>query len=170
MAFVLKKQVAKVAHVNLREEKHGEEPVLACDVKVTADVPNSFLTQISPTLKSALYQPEGEGAGTQAPLIDDGTHLSVLRFPQLGALKWEVKMAGAEVILHGAKKADDVVLVGEVNELRMAPKEGGTVEITFRCQFAPIPEQVAAVGALLGHQVKVSVRPGDGSGSDEDAE
>ena len=72
------------------------------------------------------------------------------------------------VTLHGAKKADDVLLVCEVNELRLAPKEGGTVEVTFRCQFIPEPEQVAAVGAMLGRQVKVSVRPGEATATDDE--
>ena len=168
MAFSLKKQSAEVAHVNLREEKHGEDPVLACDVKVVADVPNTFLSQLSPTLKASLYQAEGVGAELQAPLLEDGTHLPVLRYPQLGTLKWDVKMGGATLVLHGAKKADDVRLAGEVNELRLVPKEGGTVEITFRLQFIPEPEQVAAVGALLGRQTKVSVLPGDAADSDEE--
>ena len=166
MAFSLKKQSAKVAHVNLREEKHGDDPVLACDVKITTDVPNTFLSQLSPHLKASLYQAEGDGAAAQAPLLEDGTHLPVLRYPQLGVLKWDMKMMGAAVTLHGAKKADDVLLACEVNELRLAPKEGGTVEITFRCQFIPEPEQVAAVGAMLGRQVKVSVRPGDATAQD----
>ena len=168
MPFILEKVSSKIAHVNLREERHGEDPVLACDVKVTADVPNTFLSQLSPTLKASLYQAEGEGADAQAPLLEDGTHLPVLRYPQLGSLKWDVKMMGAAVVLHGAKKADDVVLGCEVNELRMVPKEGGTVEITFRCQFIPEPEQVAAVGAMRGRQVKVSVRPGDATAQDEE--
>lgn len=166
--FTLKKHPAKVAHVNPREEKHGEEPVLGCDIKISADVPNSFLTQLAPTLKSALYKAEGDEAGTQRPLIDDGTHLPVLMYPQLGDLAWDVKMVGARLILHGAKKVDDVEIVGEVNALKLAPKEGGTVAILFRCQTEPAPAQVAAVCALLGQQVKVSVLAGEAGAGEEE--
>jgi len=170
MAFSLKKQSAKVAHVNLREEKHGDEPVLACDVEVTADVPNTFLSQLSPTLKASLYQAEGAQVGAQTPLIDDGTHLPVLLYPQLGRIAWELKMPAAHVVLHGARKSEDVVLVADVNKLRLSPKEGGTVEIQFRCQFPPVPEQVGAVGAMLGRTVKVSVKPNDAPDSPPDSE
>lgn len=38
MKFALKKATAKVAHVNVREEKNGEATVLAIDVKVVAIV------------------------------------------------------------------------------------------------------------------------------------
>lgn len=164
--FKLDKQSAKIAHVNLREEKHGEDPVLACDVKIVADVANDFLTQLSPTLKASLYQAEGEGSSAQPPLIDDGTHLPVLRFPQLGPLKWDAKMPAASVTLHSRPKVE---LVADVNDLRLEPKEGGTVEITFRCQLEPNPEQVGQLGALLGHTVKVSVAPNDAPNTPPDS-
>lgn len=71
MQFVLQKIAAVLAHVNLGEEKHGDEEVLRYDLKLDADVGNDFLTQLEPTLKAALYRAEGE-SGEQAPLIDDG--------------------------------------------------------------------------------------------------
>ncbi len=46
MEFNLEKHTAKIAHINLREERHGDDPVLAVDIKVTADVPNDFLSYL----------------------------------------------------------------------------------------------------------------------------
>lgn len=162
MQFMLKRQVAKVAHVNLREEKHGEESVLGCDVKVTADVPNTFLDQLSPTLRSSLYMAEGEAPGSQAPLVADATHLPVLRYAFLDPLKASgLKMPMAKVVFHASRKDESVAVDADVNELRLEPLEGGTVSITFRVQFEPAPEAVARVSAMLGREVKVSVQPND---------
>lgn len=36
MALLLKKGAGKVDHLNLREEKHGEDPVVAVDVQSSA--------------------------------------------------------------------------------------------------------------------------------------
>lgn len=99
MAFEISKTKGKVAHLNVREEKHGEDPVLACDVKIKADVSNKFLDELSPGLRAALFAKEG----TQEPLVDGEDHLTVLRFPQLAPQKWTVGMVGGEITLHGAR-------------------------------------------------------------------
>jgi hypothetical protein len=162
MQFTLQKVPATLAHVNLGEEMHGDEPVLRFDLKLTADVGNDFLSQLDPTLKAALYRAEGEGSSLQAPLLDDGTHLPVLRFPSMGVIPWEGKMPIARVLLHGARKKDEVTIDGDVDKIRLVPKEGGTVELTFRVQFQPLEEQLGAVPLLLQQkQIKVSVRPND---------
>lgn len=62
---------------------------------------------------------------------------------------------------HGAKKADDLVLGANVNEIRLAPKEGGTVEVTMRAQTLPEPGMIARVVEFLGRSAKVSVVPDD---------
>jgi len=165
MQFSLNHQTAKVVHVNLRTEKHGEEEVLACDVRIEADVPNTFLDQFSPQLRPALYMAEGEAPGAQAPLIADETHLPVLRFPFVGPLKLPgIEMLGASVAFHSRPK---VAISARVNEVRAACKEGGTVELHFRCQFIPDADQVAKLSALLGREVRVSVSA-EGETSEEE--
>jgi hypothetical protein len=55
-----------------------------------------------------------------------------------------------------------VTIDGDVDKIRLVPKEGGTVELTFRVQFEPLEEQLGAVPLLLQQkQIKVSVRPND---------
>lgn len=158
--FNLQNQTAKVAHVNLREEKHGEDPVLGVDVKLVTDLSNDFLGQLSPTLKSALYASDVEATG-QLSLVDASQHLPVLRYPQLGPLAWAGEF-DAELTFHGAKKADDVVFErARVNKIHLAPKEGGTVEVTFRAQVHPGADGAGALAELLGDTPKVSVQPVD---------
>jgi len=161
--FKLEKLQAKVAHVNLREEKHGEDPVLGADVKLVADVSNDFLGQLSGTLKSALYASDVEATG-QLSLVDASEHLPVLRFPQLGPLTWSGDF-DAVLTLHGAKKADDVVFEkARINKIALAPKEGGTVELTFRAQVHPGADGAGALAAFLGQSPRVSVAPVDLAG------
>ena len=100
--FTLKKQVAVLAHINIRDEKHGEDNVLAMDLKITADMPNTFLNQVAPGLLPALYKAE-DG---QAPLLDDG-HMPVLSFDGMDPVVFNTNIVDANFVIHGAKKADE---------------------------------------------------------------
>jgi len=155
MEFNLQKHASKIAYVNFREEKHGEESVLAVDVKITTDVPNDFLSYLSPGLKAAVYEKE---LG-QRDLIADDNHLSHLRFPDLGTLAWSGTMVRAAVVIHGVKKSQDLELVADVTKLKLDPKEGGTVSITFTVQLCPNESQAAHLPIWLGKEAKVSVGP-----------
>ena len=155
MEFHLEKHLCKVAHINLREEKHGEESVLAVDLKFTADVPNDFLSYLAPTLKWSLYEKEpGQGE-----LLPDDAYLPHLRHPQLGVMAWSGDMTKAEVILHGATERYDMELEANVGKLKFEPMEGGTVAITFSATLKPNVGQSAALVVYLGKDVQVSVRP-----------
>ena len=90
MPFKLKKQKCQVTHLNVRDEKHGDDMVLAEDIKIEADVPNKFLDELSPGLRAALFTKEGD------PQVDiDKDHLTMLRFPQIAPLKWKVRRDAA---------------------------------------------------------------------------
>ena len=155
MEFHLEKHMAKVAHINLREEKHGEDTILAVDLKVTADVVNDFLSYLAPTLKWSLY----DKLPDQGDLLPDDNHLPHLRHPQLGTLSWNGDMAKATLILHGSKPEFDFELVANVGKLRLEPKEGGTVALAFNATVKPTPGQSAALVMYLGKDVPISVRP-----------
>lgn len=156
MSFSLKRQTAKVAHLNVREEKHGEESVVAVDVKVQADVGNEFLDALSPGLRQAVYAADGQQLdGVELPF-------SVLRFPQLAPLDWDTPMAGCGFVVHGAKRVDDLEFEGTVSKpMRLTPKEGGTVEITFQVQVHPDAAELGALSSFLGRSTKVTVVAGE---------
>lgn len=155
MAFALKKLKAEVTHLNVREEMHGEDPVLACDVKIKGDISNAFLDQLSPGLRSALFAKEGAQAGETPDM--DAEHLAVLRFPQIPTLKWTVGLVAGKFTLHGSKKSEDLEFECDVKECSLACKEGGTVELTFQAAVLPTSEESGRLAGLLGHDVKVSV-------------
>ena len=153
--FTLKKQAATVAHLNLREEKHGDVDVMAVDIKITADLPNPFLNQIAPGLLPAMYKAE-DG---QEPLLDDG-HLPVLRFDTLNPLVFDLNAAKIKFTIHGAKKADDLEFEAKIKKITLDCKYGGTVSVTFKASVLPEPDQAGRLPGLMGQDVKISVAGG----------
>lgn len=150
--FTITKQSAQVAHLNVREEIHGDEHVLALDITVKADVANDFLDQLSPGLRVALYGPAAQSD------IDAG-HVTVVRFPACKVLDWEGEMKAAALVIHGGRKADNLDFTADINKLVLSLKDGGTVSIKFRAQVLPDPGQVGQLSDVLGEDVKVSVKP-----------
>jgi len=152
--FHLSTHEVKIAHLNVREERHGEESKLAVDIKLAGVVPNDFLSYLHPALKAALYGPRED----QGSLIDDAGHLPALRFSALPSLRWVAQFTGF-VTLHGAKQKDDLVMSGDIDKLVLEPMDGGSVGVTFRVQTLPEPGQVGKIANLLGTTVKVTVTP-----------
>ena len=69
-------------------------------------------------------------------------------------------MAGCEFVIHGARKADDMEFKGSVSKpVRLAPKEGGTVEVVFQVIVHPDATELGALSAFLGRNTKVTLRP-----------
>lgn len=164
--FTLKQQKSTLAHLNVRIEKHGEDNVLANDIKIQADVANTFLNQLAPGLLPALYKAEGEQAEIQMP----DAHLPVLIHENLEPLGFAVNMTGATFIIHGHKKADNIEFAdAKIKKIVCDCKQGGTVSITFKVQVLPEPEHAGKVDLLLGGDVKVSLFGGQVSAAVEDA-
>jgi len=165
--FTLTKQTAKISHLNLREEKHGEESVPAVDVKITADVPNDFLSYLHPQLKWSLYdKPENP------ELVEDPGHFPRLRYSSLAPLHWDCGIRPIHLTIHGAVKKDNLDLVGKIGGkgLRLTCKDGGTVVIEFTVGVSNVPPAlVGALSGLLGAStVKVSVAAAGDADPDED--
>lgn len=163
--FSLLNQQSQIAHINVRQEKHGEEQVTALDIKVVVDVPNDFLSYLDPTLKWSLYTK----TPGQDDLIEDKTHLPHLRYGAITDLKWHGSMEKAAVTLHGAKRSHDIELEADVDKLVLSPRDGGTVGISFRVQVRPDPGMVAKIIAMLGIECKVTVTPHDEEAATEAA-
>lgn len=154
MPFALKKQAAVLAHVNFRDEHHGDDLVLAADLKIKADVHNLLLNDLAPGLLASLYSAEDP----QAELVEG--HLPTIRYPLLDGLVFTTKMVDANFVIHGAKKADDIEFKAKIKEVALDCKEGGTVAIMFKAQVLPEPDQAGLLPSLLGQKVKVSVSGG----------
>jgi hypothetical protein len=148
-----KRHAVKITHVNLRCEHCGEEEVLAVDLKLSFELPNTVLDNLSPSLRASLFEAANDPdifAG------EDGPPLVRVRHPHLGVLHWSETWRAMRLNLHtGAKPRDDLAFDGVTfGKLAIRPREGGTVACEARAQVHPRTEAVTAkLAALLKHEV-----------------
>lgn len=159
--FDLARKNCKLQHLNTRIEKHGDEDVLACDLRFEYTCSNLELDRFSPDLMYALFKRDDD----KLDLFQDGqtgAHLTVVRHPQIGVIKWD----GAEIIGgtltfdYGApEKAiqfDGVTIGG----YKIEPLQGGSIKILFRAQVNPAHDQRAILMDLLElGTVTVTIEP-----------
>lgn len=152
----LQKHPVKIMKLNPRSEFHGDEEVLALDIKIAFDIPNSALDRLSPTLREALY----EASNDPDLLGSDAEHLTHVKNPQLGTLKWAGEYSPCGLHMHtGNGRAKGDVLFGNatVGKITIKPKEGGTCACVARAQVLPTPDEVGRLSALLRRAVPVSL-------------
>ncbi|MDW3684867.1 hypothetical protein RA280_24565 [Cupriavidus sp. CV2] len=154
--LALDQELVKVLHINTRNEKHGDESVLATDLKLQARLSNDVLSLFSSSLKSSLYHKDD---AVQGSLVTDAGFLPNLKHPQLGALKWDGAWEHQRLQIHnGVREEFDIVLTdAKVNKLTLDLQEGGTVFVNFRVQAHPDEKTTARILQLLGQEVHMSL-------------
>jgi hypothetical protein len=166
--FSLETEHATLNSVNLRAELHGDDHVPAVDLGLTMDLPNTVLSDFGPQLRASLYA-KSAGAKKDAPPqgeldvvapVSDLPHLKNACID--GAIKIRFEGAGYTVrIDYGLGGDHDLVLTGaKVNQVRVTPKEGGTITLTLRIQVTS-PEQsaIGLLGNMIGNEVTISLEP-----------
>jgi hypothetical protein len=141
--FEFKRKDVLVAHINIRDEKHGEESVLAVDLKIKADMPNTMFDTLAPGLLTAIY-----AATEEQEEMFEGAPRTRLRFGPMGPITWSTGVAEGKITFHRVTR--EVSLVGVVKQIKMVPKDGGTVECVFTVQSTPDPDVVGQLSAMLG--------------------
>lgn len=152
--FTLDRVNAKIAHINIRTEKHGEDDVKAIDLKLEMKLPNTFLSQLSSTLRWSLYDKPAE-----PDLADDKDYLPTLRHPKMGPIKWDDAVVGGDFIIHAPVSKNDLEFTADVNSLVLTPEEGGTVQVSMRAQFEPENDEIGKVAAFLGLSTEITITP-----------
>lgn len=154
-------QTVKLANVNLRAEKHGEETRAAVDLKIEATCPSSTLIHFHPELRQHLFKKD-----ENPDLIDqvvEGDGLTLLRYPKLGALKWDWEGAGyAGVIVYGLGDQESNIDLGnelKVDHVVLQPMNGGSVGITFRVVAHPEPEDIGKLSELIQREIDIKLTP-----------
>jgi hypothetical protein len=153
--FDLDKKTATLQHINIRDEKHGEENVLAVDLKFSADFDGDILAEFGSALRHSMYEKD-----TAGDLADQGSDTPTkLRFPQMAQpLKFCHEIIGASVDVAygiGSVTLDTV----DVNGFKVECHNGGTVGVTWRIQAKPSAEQLGKLSMLLGGPVEISITP-----------
>jgi len=147
----------KIAHINVRSETHGDQEVIAVDLKLSFELPNTSLDTLSPSLRASLFDAANDPdifAG------EDGPPLVRVRHPHLGLLRWSETWRAMRLSLHtGTRPRDDIAFDGVTfGRLTMRPREGGTVAYGARAQVHPRTEGITAkIVALLKHEVPATL-------------
>lgn len=154
--FTLQKKTAKLSSVNPRVELHGEEHVMAADLKFSIKVSNDILSEFHPSLKSALYK---KSEGGQADFIDDPGHMPERRFPLMAPVKWDKNFIGYKLTVHyGISGTQDNVLIDcTIDGFRFECQDGGTVIASFRVIAHPTSAELGRLCEMIQQDVSISL-------------
>lgn len=143
MTFKLDKTQISVGNVNLRKQNHGEEKVLAADVKMTATIPMEALNVLM-----------GDDGFSRAAYREDGS----FRFAGMGSFTLTPEPMNMLVtffvgIDDERREFKDAVLKG----FEVTPKRDGVVEVTFTAQVKPHDSQVDFLASLIKESAWVEI-------------
>lgn len=154
----LYKAKGKLRSVNVRQELHGDEHRLACDIGLEFDQPNRFLDKLDTRLLETFYWKNPSGQ-----LTLDGCEVSDfpnLRFAEMLGMpiKWTEEFGGSAFTLHSDVNSGDTVMRDvSINKVRLTPKEGGTVSVAVRIQGHPEEDELAHLCSALQSAVTFTV-------------
>lgn len=154
--------LATLAHINLRVEKVGKEKTRpAADLKITVNLPNTQLDQISPGLLQSLYRRPNE-QGHQGDLTaPDPDAMTTLRHPKAKPWASTEDWPGYAVKVHAGEFSPvDVELeMTTLKSISCEAKNGGTVEVSFSIGCHPTGADVGALYELMGKEVDLTLSP-----------
>lgn len=151
--FHLVKERCKLAHLNIRTERHGEEEVPAIDLKFEFNSANNLLSKLHAELRDAFYKAD------ESPSLIEGDNVRTLRFPLMkNHVSWNLEIPRTLLRLHSDDGADIVLGGGKTNNFKLEMLEGGTVKWSFRVQYSePDEDAVAALSQVLSQTMAVSL-------------
>lgn len=157
--FELTETKASLNHINPRNELHGEEKKLACDLSFLVECANTSLAMFSPVLRSSFYaRDDGQGS-----LVDDADYMPVLKLPAIDSFKWKAgDLTGATIRFHyGTTEKSHIVLEdAKVGKFKITCREGGSVWIEFQAAVYPTEQQFGKLSKIIQDTVCViSVTP-----------
>jgi hypothetical protein len=155
--FTLPKVAATLASVTNRTERHGEEDVPAVSLGLIIEGPNTLLDSLSPTLRTTLYEADDSN---DIPGIDKVT--SKLRTDGIEYVAGSGVLEGWTVVVdHGIDDETAVVLKSsKLDKWRVAPKQGGMIEFSFRVGSSHVDPRIMGLLAFkVGQEVTISIKP-----------
>lgn len=129
-----------------RVEVHGDDEVSAISLGLTISGPNTLLDTLAPGLRDMLYKAvEGQD---QLPGVEPATPL--LRAKGVESVALAACFEGWTLKIARGIDADDPIALGgcKVDAFKVVPREGGTIDLTFRAGSSDIDEGEA--GWLFG--------------------
>ena len=151
-----------IEHINLRDERHGDDSVPAIDLKLSMEASNEVLALFDPEPKRCLYC-KGAGAPEPQQSLDGmvpAVDLPNLRWPHLDPLKWSEDLTGRTLTIDYGLGGESCIRITDctANNFRIEPKEGGTVRLTWRVQRSqPDERAIGKLAGLLKRQVEATL-------------
>lgn len=151
----------KFSHINTRLERHGEEEVVAKDLKFVGSTTNDLLKLLDPDLYAYLYEANG-----QAGELDlDEQRLPDLVMPDFVKANAPFKLGyegqGYKVTMHTGLDAttDQVLSSCKFNNIKYTPKSDGIVDFEFRVQLSKEDNDTSVLDDLLSDTFEISLAP-----------
>jgi hypothetical protein len=156
--FTLSRHIAKLASLNPRAEKHGDENVPAADLKFEVTGHSTMLDAFGKDYRTFLFRKAA--AGEQAALFP-GDDLTQLSKPHLGPLKLDEEFPGYTLrISAGLDTSDDIVIADvSLSSWKFHPMNGGSVTIAFSVAAHPDEETVGWLYAQIQNDLEISLEP-----------
>ena len=158
--FSLSESEASFTNINTRIERHGEDRVLAVDMKFSTSVGNTVLDTLGKGLRESLFRKPGSGEQPELPTIGDA--MTAVRHPYLEPMKLSHEFTGYELEIGGHLDATEPVTLVDVKlkKFTIAPVEGGSVEVTFTASANADPSELSALSdALVREDVVLTLTP-----------
>jgi len=156
--FELIEKTVKVANVNFRAEKHGEDNKLACDIKIEAHCPASALDAFDPALRECLFRAPVAGEQQSLPM-EDGEAKTERRCPKLSPLKWDEDFPGYKLeISEGLGLKKPLALAAELSKFQFEPLDGGSVKITFSASCYPDAKESGLLAEQIQEDVTITLK------------
>ena len=160
--FRLDTEDSKLSSVNARAELHGEETLLACDLKFKVTMPNTVLDMFDEGLRATLFKkvdPKDADLADQG--MDDDDYLPTLRFPEMSKVTWGYEGAGYRMVIsQGISGEEDVILINtKVDKFKFDCLQGGSVEVEFRVIGHPDEKEMGRLCSLIQRDVDLTLEP-----------
>lgn len=163
---------ATLSSVTNRSELHGDDKVPAISLGFTVETANTILDRLDKTLRDALYT----RANGQDGLPGVEETLPLLRTTCMDSISVSGSFEGWTLhVDHGIDESEPITFGSvKVDKFRVSPKQGGTVELHFRCGTSDIDaESLGLIGMKLGQDLSITLlapkvagepKPKDGGG------
>lgn len=159
--FDLENQSVKLASVNARAEKHGEDTKPAYDLKIEATLPSSALIHFHPELRQHLFKKD-ENPDLVDQANPEADALTILRYPKLGPLKWDMEATGyTGVVAYGLGDKSDIQLGDDlkIDHFVFDPQNGGSVGVTFRVIAHLKTDDVGKLCEFIQRDIELTLTP-----------
>lgn len=163
----LKEQVTTIASVNMRTERHGEDPVPACDIGIHFESGSKILDSFEKGLSEAMYSAANDEPSTQRriPGAEDPSAPEGPRFRFNGVIstfKIKKEWPGYKAVITWGDLASSVGVNLEdvkVTKISAEPKDGGTCGVSLQLQCHPEKEQYGDLAMINGREIRLTLIP-----------